>query len=214
MSNPVRRGRRPGPSTTRGEILEAARTLFGRHGYDGTSLRMIAEAAGVDAALVTRAFDGKHGLFVAAVRWPWDPADVLPTIVPGPKRTAGHRLARLSVDTWEDPARRAPILALLASTSESEPARRLLRDFVSTQILVPFARGCGFDRPELRGALLAAHQLGLVLTRYVLGVEPLAGLDAATLVEVAGSGAQRILSGPLPAATEAAIARTPPSKSG
>jgi AcrR family transcriptional regulator len=192
------RGRRPGPSTTRTEILEAARTLFGVHGYDGTTLRMVADLAGVDTALVARAFDGKHGLFVAAVRWPWDPAEVLPTIVPGPRRTAGHRLGRLAVDTWEDPDRRAPIVALLASAWESDSARVLLREFVTTQVLVPFARACGFDRPELRGAVLAGHLLGLVLVRYVLAVEPLASLSVESFVEVVGAGAQRILTTDVP----------------
>jgi hypothetical protein len=64
---------------------------------------------------------------------------------------------------------------------------------VSAQVLVPFARGCGFDRPELRGALLAGHLLGLVLVRYVLAIEPLASLDADSFVEIVGAGAQRVL---------------------
>jgi AcrR family transcriptional regulator len=186
------RGRRPGPSTTRAEIVDAARSLFGTRGYDGTTLRMVADAARVDAALVARAFDGKHGLFLAAVRWPWDPDVVVPHAATGPKNRAGHRIARVTVDTWEDPDQRAPILALLASTSESDVAHALLREFISTQVLVPFVRQCGFDQPELRGSLLAAHHLGLVTVRYVLAVEPLAGLDADVLVERAGDVALRI----------------------
>jgi Tetracyclin repressor-like, C-terminal domain len=158
---------------------------------------MIAARAGVDPAVVARAFDYEHGLFVAAVRWPWDPAAVLPTIVTGPNRGAGRRLAELAVDTWEDPDQRAPILALVTSAAGSEAARTLLGDFVSTQILVPFARKCGFDSPELCGAFLAAHHIGLAMVRDVLAIEPLASLDRDALVAVVGDSAQRILTAPM-----------------
>jgi AcrR family transcriptional regulator len=194
----VRRGRRPGPSTTRAEILEAARALFGTRGYDGTTLRMIAERARVDPALVARAFEGKQGLFQAAVQWPWNPVDVVPQIAAGPRSRAGHRLARVVVDTWEDPEGRSTLLALLTSASDSEVARTLLRDFVTTQVLVPFVQACGFDHPELRGAVLAAHHVGLVTVRYVLRIEPLASLDADALVELMAPTSQRLLTQPVP----------------
>jgi AcrR family transcriptional regulator len=194
----ARRGRRPGPSTTRTEILDAARALFGTHGYDRTTLRMIAEKAKVDPALVARAFDGKHGLFLAAVEWPWDPAEVVPAVAAGPKRRAGYRIAKLVVDTWEDPEQRAKTLALLASTAASDAARTLLGDFVTGQVQVPLVRACGFDQPELRGALLASQSVGLGIARYVLAVEPLASLDADVLTEIVGESMQRVLTTKLP----------------
>ena len=194
----AQRGRRRGPSTTRAEILAAARSLFGTHGYDRTSLRMIAQEARVDPALVARAFDGKHGLFLAAVQWPWDPAEVVPAVAAGPKRDAGRRIAKVFVDTAEDPGQRAPILALLASTTASDSARTLFRDFLSTQVFIPLVRSCGFDQPELRGSLIGAQNVGLALSRYVLRIEPLASLDAASLVDIIGASTQHILTAPLP----------------
>jgi AcrR family transcriptional regulator len=192
------RGRRPGPSTTREEILDAARSLFGTHGYDRTTLRMIAERAGVDPALVARAFGGKEGLFLAAVEWPWDPAEVVPALAAGPKRRAGHRIAKLVIDTWEDPVQRAPVLALLSSTAVSDVARTLLGDFITTQVQVPAVRACGFDHPELRGALVGAHNIGLCTARYLLAIEPLASMDAATVIDVSGEAIQRLLTVKLP----------------
>jgi AcrR family transcriptional regulator len=193
----VPRGRRPGPSTTRTEILDAARTLFGTYGFDRTTLRMVADAARVDPALVARAYDGKHGLFLAAVEWPWDPLEVVPEVAVGSKRRAGHRMAKLVIDTWEDPEQRAPIVALLVSTAGSEVARRLLGDFITTQVLVPLVRACDFDDPELRGALIGAHNIGLCMARYVLRVEPLASLDADALIDIAGQTTQRLLTAAL-----------------
>src|SRR4051812_39458793 len=60
-----RRGRRPVGEDTRGAIVTAALTEFGRRGYDGTTLRGVARAAGVDARLVHHYFEGKEDLFVA-----------------------------------------------------------------------------------------------------------------------------------------------------
>jgi AcrR family transcriptional regulator len=187
------RGRRPGPSTTRREILDAARTLFGTHGFDRTTLRMIAEAAKVDPALVGRAFDGKQALLLSAVEWPWDPVSVVPRVAAGPRARAGYRMAKLVVDTWEDPDQRAPIVALLVSAAGSAEARRLLGEFITTQVQVPLVRACGFDHAELRGALIGAQNVGLCMARYVLEIEPLASLEAATLTDLVGAATQRLL---------------------
>jgi hypothetical protein len=158
---------------------------------------MVAEAAKVDPALAARAFDGKHGLFLAAVEWPWDPVEVVPRVAAGPKRSAGYRIAQLVVDTWEDPDQRAPILALLASTAGSEVARRLLGEFITTQVHVPIVRACGFDHPELRGALIGAQSVGLCMARYVLEIDELVKLDAPALIEIHGGAIQRLLTAPM-----------------
>jgi len=55
-----RPGRRPGPSSTRPEILAAARTLFAARGYHATTVRDIAAEAGVNAALVHHYFGIKE----------------------------------------------------------------------------------------------------------------------------------------------------------
>uniref|UniRef100_UPI003567DD8E helix-turn-helix domain-containing protein n=1 Tax=Nocardioides sp. TaxID=35761 RepID=UPI003567DD8E len=57
---------------TREQIRDAARRLFGEHGFPGTSLRQIAAEAGVDVRLVSHYFGSKADLFVAAVDLPFD----------------------------------------------------------------------------------------------------------------------------------------------
>lgn len=54
MTQTPRTGRRPGESGTRDALLEAARRLFAERCYEDASLRAIAAAAGVDAALVAQ----------------------------------------------------------------------------------------------------------------------------------------------------------------
>ena len=64
------RGRRPKPAEqagdTREAILDAAEALFSQHGFYGVTMRQVARAAGVDAALLHYYFDTKRGLFDAA----------------------------------------------------------------------------------------------------------------------------------------------------
>ena len=194
----ARTGRRPGPSTTRADILGAARHLFAANGYDATTVRGVAEAAKVDPALVVRAFGGKDGLFRAAVGWPWNPADVIPAVAAGPKASTGRRIASHFVETWEDPQERAPIIALIRSAAVHEESRNLLNQFVTTQLLVPIIRIAGFDQPERRAAFVAAQLVGTGLARYVLAIEPLASMEPELVRDVVATVVQRILTLPLP----------------
>lgn len=47
---------------TRQQLIKAATGLFAAHGFDGTSVKDIAEAAGVNISLVSYHFGGKEGL--------------------------------------------------------------------------------------------------------------------------------------------------------
>lgn len=51
-----------------GKLLDAAELVFADHGYDGTSLRDITEAAGVHLALSTYYFGTKERLFEEVIR--------------------------------------------------------------------------------------------------------------------------------------------------
>ena len=49
-------------------ILDAAVHLFSEHGYDGVSMRRIAQAAGVSKANIYHHFDSKQALYFAIMR--------------------------------------------------------------------------------------------------------------------------------------------------
>ncbi|OHV45353.1 TetR family transcriptional regulator [Pseudofrankia sp. BMG5.36] len=59
--------RRRDARRSRERLLAAAAELFAERGYAGTSLRAVAERAGVDAALVARYYGGKDGLYRAVL---------------------------------------------------------------------------------------------------------------------------------------------------
>ncbi len=142
-------GRRAGDSGTRETILAAARGRFAEHGYDGATIRAIAADAGVDPALVHHFFGSKEQLFVAAMRLPVAPSEILAALEPGRQDaglSTGERLIRTALTAWDDPEVRGPFLGLLRSALTSEQAARMLREFVSEAILRPVAKAAASGR--------------------------------------------------------------------
>jgi AcrR family transcriptional regulator len=60
--------RRAAAEERRARIVEVAADLFARHGWASTTIAAVAAEAGVSAELVSSAFGGKAGLFMAAFR--------------------------------------------------------------------------------------------------------------------------------------------------
>src|SRR5690348_11114784 len=112
------RGRRPGPSSTRQEILEAARLLFAQRGYQATTMRAIAAEAGVNAALLHHYYGSKEQLLVAAMNLPLNPPERIRELRDaGPREQLGERIVRFFVQTWRDPETGPPLQALLRAAA-------------------------------------------------------------------------------------------------
>ncbi|WP_308189677.1 TetR family transcriptional regulator [Nocardioides sp. cx-169] len=196
MSAP-RRGRRPGAPDTRASILAAAREAFAASGFGRTSVRSIAAAAGVDAALVHHYFGSKDDLFVAALDLRVDPREaVLPVTAGGPDGV-GERLMWLFMTVWDDPEARLPLLALVRGVAEPQ-SKQLIRDGFLRLVLEPIGDALGVDEPERRLSHVASQLLGLVLIRYLLEVEPLASMPADQVVATYAPVVQGFLTAPLP----------------
>ncbi|QIG44767.1 TetR/AcrR family transcriptional regulator [Nocardioides anomalus] len=190
------RGRRPGSPETSATILAEARALFAAQGYAATSVRAVATAAGVDPALVHHYFGTKRELFLAALGAPVDPRTVLGPVVAGGVAGAGERLVRTFLSVWDDEATRLPLLALVRGVLEPG-GERLVADGLLRVVLGPVGEGLGVDQPERRMSLVASQLIGLVMARYVLGLEPLASAPAEDLVAAYAATLQRYLEVPL-----------------
>ncbi|WBB67316.1 TetR family transcriptional regulator [Micromonospora sp. WMMD812] len=194
-----RTGRRPGNPDTREAILGAARAAFAERGFDAASIRAIAAAAGVDPALVHHYFGSKDQLFLAAMRAPVDPRELLPTVLAGDRDGLGERLVRMFLGVWDSPAGSAGV-ALLRSAVSNEWTARLLREFLTTQVLRRVLDHLDVDPAELplRGSLVASQLIGLAMMRHVIRLEPVASAAPETLVATVGPTVQRYLTGELP----------------
>jgi AcrR family transcriptional regulator len=190
---PRRSGRRPGDARTREAIAAAARRRFGALGYDATTIRAVAEEAGVDPALVLYFFGSKERLFAACIDWPFDPAAEIPAVIGDRRSGVGARLVALMLQTWDAEEGRNPIVALLRAAMSQETAAAQLRAFLESQLLGPITAALRRDQPELRAALVASELLGLGIARHVLRLEPLASMDREAVVTLIGPRVQRSL---------------------
>jgi AcrR family transcriptional regulator len=172
-------GRRPGGESSRGAVLEAARSRFARFGYDATTIRGVAADAGVDPALVMQFYGSKEGLFAAAV------LDVQTTIyermlavLAGPRSGMEERFTRAYFELWEDPGTGHRVQSFFRAVIGSPLATGLYRTK---------ARGTKADIPTrrlLRVVLASTHLLGTAISRYILEVPAVAILSLDELVEL------------------------------
>src|SRR3954467_14160176 len=130
-----RTGRRPGATDTRERIAVAARSLFADLGYDRTTFRAIAAAAGVDPALVVHFYGSKDELFRQVMALPPALAEALPQLAEGGRETIGRRLAELIVGVLETPASRTVVLGRIRCASSHPDAAALVRETVTRDLV-------------------------------------------------------------------------------
>jgi AcrR family transcriptional regulator len=205
-----RSGRRPGDSGTRDEILRAARRLFAENGYPKTTMRAVAREAQVDAALIHHFFVSKEGLFDAAVRDAFHPAELIDSVLDQGTENIGERLVRGLLEIWTDPETRDPMLAIVRSAVSYDEAADIIGNFVTSAAVGRIVTAVNAaTNPELRATLIGSQLIGLVMLRYVIKVEPLASVDQDVLVRSIGPVIDRCLSADLdvPPAPQAGRAR-------
>jgi AcrR family transcriptional regulator len=192
-----RRGRRPAGQDTRDQVLAAARAEFLENGYEAVSLRGVARRAGVDPGTVRHWFGDKTHLFTATIGVvDVDPATVVRTAVDGPVDALGERLVRAVAEIWDTD--HGTTVRLVMPAVMSDPGlRALLPQFLGAELLGPIVRRLGVSDAPLRTALVASQMAGVLLTRYLVPVEPLASLSPAQVAELVGPTMQRYLTGEL-----------------
>ena len=149
----------------------------------------------------------KERLFAAAMRLPVVPGELLGAALAAgpadPAESLGEHLVRTVLHAWEVHEIRDVFLGLIRSASTSAQATTMLREFVTEAIvgrLSTVARPGDAADPagaRYRASLAASQVIGLGLTRYVLGLEPLAAADLDRLVAAVGPTVDRYLTGDL-----------------
>lgn len=146
---------------TRAKLLNSAMTLFAQRGYSETSVKMIAQHAGVAQGLLYNYFDGKEGLLVALfeqslaqVRESFaaaeDPADPRPSI----ERLirASFAIVRENLRFWQLSYGVRNQVAVIAGLGEqlhtwTDSIRRTLEGYF---------KAAGAEQPEIEAAILFA----------------------------------------------------------
>ena len=192
-------GRRPGKADTRNEIIQAAKQVFAEEGYDGTSLRAVARAAGVDPALVHHYFDGKADLFVSAMALPFDPREVKEHAEgpgqPGPETVEGF------LTMWDKAeGTGSSFTSCLAAMASSPNVADAMREFVSERVwrARPPVEGESEAMAKRRTAMISSQLMGLAFIRYVLRVPPVSTASPKEIGRWAGPTLRRYATEALP----------------
>ncbi len=170
---------------------------FAEHGFDGATVRVIASGAGVDPALVHHYFGTKQRLFMAAMQFPIDLAQVFPAVAAGPRDEIGERLIRHLVAIWDRPEILNVIMGIVRSAATDEAAAGMLRSFLVDGPLAVVGGALSVPDGRLRATLAGTQMVGLVLARYVIRVEPIVSLSGDRLAALVGPSITRYLTGDL-----------------
>lgn len=147
---------------TEARILTNARELFAAKGFERTTIRAVATAAGVDPALVMQYFGSKRELFGQAVQAV--PAPLAATdadgLVDQLMASLGLKLGGLPEGT----------LAMMRSMLTDQAAADHVRAALDRQVDGVGAALPDADDPELRAALMVTALLGVTIGHQLLGL--------------------------------------------
>src|SRR5579862_7011312 len=167
MTTPRPNSRAEQRRRTEARILDAAARIFVADGYERTTIRAVASAAGVDAGLVMHYFGSKQELYRQVI----DAAPV-PEVSGTPAEAAEQILATLA-----DRLASAPVasLALLRSmlTNPAAASAGIARYEAQIAQAIPAADA------DLRAALISALTLGVTVSRHLVKSDELATADPA-----------------------------------
>ncbi|WP_242886116.1 TetR/AcrR family transcriptional regulator [Actinomadura litoris] len=154
------RGRPRGNPPTRESIVPAARALFLERGYKRTTLRAVADAAGVDPALIAYHFGSKSGLFADVMRFHCAGALVTEEVLGGDPAGLPGRLVDAVTDLWEDPGFRR-------LTAEGDEVAGVLREYLERELLARLIEFLGGRDATARATAVVTVLGGLIYTRYL-----------------------------------------------
>lgn len=188
-------GRRPGETRTRAAILDAARSCFAEGGFEGTSMRRIAETAGVDQALVHHFYGSKKNLFIQVLELPEKLRAAITAATRGEIEGLGERIVRAHLSVWDDVSARPALMAMVRSAATHGEAGARLRDTMSAMLGQALDEAVAAPDTALRTNMIASQLIGLGLMRYILLLEPLASAGTDAVARYYGAAVQSVVEG-------------------
>src|SRR5262249_41583922 len=174
---------------TRDRILEAAKRIFARDGYDRATIRAIAAEADINPAMVMRYYGSKDGLFTAVTDYR-PKAEAAQAFASAPRSQLGEVLVRAALDAWDSPETgpTQPAVfraALSGDVAREKFAQQYQRGFIALLKVI----GTSNEAQEAR-ALIGTQLIGLLVARYILRVPRVAAMPRETLIRDIGRSIQ------------------------
>ena len=160
---------------TEARILDAATQVFFSAGYDRTTIRAVASAAGVDAGLVMHYFGSKQELYRQVI----DAAPV-PEVSGTPAEATEQILAGLADRLASEPIASLTLLRSMLTNPEAASAASAGIARYQEQI----AQAIPADDASLRAAIISAITVGIMISRHLIKSDKLAAADPAQVIRL------------------------------
>ncbi|MEU1997273.1 TetR family transcriptional regulator [Nocardia gamkensis] len=190
-----------GPRGERGaqadRILTAARKSFAERGYNGTSLRSVAQAADVDPTLVNYYFTNKTGLLKAALEPPEAFGAGIAEAARVPLEQRGRAFVAAALRMWDDPGTAEVLRSIILAASHEPFAMERLRSVFSALVSQVVSASLPDDEAAVRADLVSTQIVGLAMTRYVWAIDRIADIPSEQVVRLIAPTVQHYLTGAL-----------------
>ena len=156
-------------------------------------MRAVAADAGVDAALISYFFGSKKGLFGATLALSANPPEILLSALPGDPAALPERVLRALVRAWDDPEHGGPLRVMVNAAIAEPEVARLLKEVIEREMIDQIAGYLTGADARYRATALVTQLAGIVLTRYVLQLDPIATMNVDEIVHHLAPGLRSAL---------------------
>jgi AcrR family transcriptional regulator len=175
MTSPPPNSRAEQRRRTEARILDAATQLFLAAGYERTTIRAVASAAGVDPGLVMHYFGSKQELFRRVIE-----TAPVPGLSEAPGQAAEQILATLADRLANEPAASLTLVRSMLTNPEAASVASVAAARYEAQI----AQAIPASDASLRAAIISAITLGVMVSRHLIKSDELATADPAQVISL------------------------------
>jgi AcrR family transcriptional regulator len=143
-------------------------------------------------------FGSKKGLFGAALALPANPPEVLLRALPGDPATLPERVLTALLRVWDDPEQGGPLRVMVLAAVQDPDLSRLLEEVLEREIVDRIAEHLGGADARYRAGAFSTQLAGVVFSRYVLRIDPVATMTVDELTRHLTPGLRAALVGPRP----------------
>ena len=113
----------------------------------------------------------------------------------GPREQMGERVVRAVVGLWDRPEMRPMLLGIVRSATTDPLAAGMVRRMLAEGPFLALARAIDLPDADIRATLAGTQLIGLAMSRYVIGLEPIASMSPDDLAVAVGPTIGRYLTG-------------------
>jgi len=167
--------------------------------YANVTLRYAALLAATGPAMLRSFYDNREQVLAAAKRIPTDHASVLPALISPGLDGMGARVVRMTLTVVGEQRVRHDVTSMVVTPAKRiESAAQMVAEFMNLSVVDALTTALGVPDARLRANLITAHLSGMVVTRYVLRLEPMASASQDDMVVWYGPMIQQLLDPTIP----------------